>query len=193
MKPLTHDDLLSLDEFQRQRARLEREVIAAKELRRVQVGPAMSFLFETRLTVLWQIQEMCRVERIARPEAIAHELETYNALLPASDSLCATLLVAYDAEVRDRELRRLVGLHEHVYIELGDCPTLSAVFDEGQFDTGRISAVQFVRFPLTEQQKVALGNLSLPARLVVDHPAYRHAAPIPAPTRGALLDDLAAD
>ena len=96
MKPLLPADILPNAEFVAHRPRLERELLQVKEARRVAVGPSFTLLFENRATVRWQIQEMCRVEKITDPAAIQHELDTYNGLLPRTDELSASLLVEYD-------------------------------------------------------------------------------------------------
>ena len=95
MKPVTRAEILPNAEFVELRRKREREVIAGKDARRLAVGPNMTLLFENRESVWWQVQEMCRVEHITAEAAIAHELETYNHLLPGAAELSATLLVEY--------------------------------------------------------------------------------------------------
>jgi hypothetical protein len=188
---LLHNDILSIADFNAIRPRMELDVIAAKQARRVQVGGHMMFLFENHVTIQWQIQEMARVEGIQTEEGLAHELQTYNALLPNSGSLSATLLIEYsEPEERDRVLHALGGLHECVFIELDGCPPASAVFDETQWDDKRVSSVQFIRFPLTAEQCQALGDLSRPAALVVGHSNYAARTTLSASTRGSLVEDM---
>jgi hypothetical protein len=188
---LSHNDILSIADFNAARPRMELEVIAAKQARRVKVGEHMMFLFENHLTIQWQIQEMARVEGILTEVGLAHELKTYNALLPTADSLSATLLIEYtDDEARDRALRSLGGLHECVHIELDGCPPAPAVFDETQWNDARVSSVQFIRFPLTAEQRQALGDLGRPAALVIDHPNCTARTTLGASTRGALIEDM---
>ena len=188
---LLHNDILSIADFNAARPRMELDVIAAKHARRVQVGGHMMFLFENHLTIQWQIQEMARVEGIQTEEGLSHELETYNALLPTAESLSATLLIEYtDDEERDRVLYSLGGLHECVYLELDGCPPALAGFDESQWNDERVSSVQFIRFPLTAEQRQALGNLSRPASLVIGHPHYSARTPLSASIRGALVEDM---
>lgn len=188
---LSQNDILSIADFKAARPRMEQEVIAAKQARRVQVGGHMMFLFENHLTIQWQIQEMARVEGIQTEAGLAHELETYNALLPTELSLSATLLIEYsDPDERDRVLYSLGGLHECVYIELDGCPPAPAVFDETQWNDERVSSVQFIRFPLTADQRHALGDLSRPASLVIDHAQYAERSVLSASTRGSLVEDM---
>jgi len=188
---LSHTDILSIPDFQAVRVRMEQEVMAAKQTRRVLVGEHMMFLFENHLTIRWQIQEMARVEGIRTVEGLAQELKTYNALLPTTDSLSATLLLEYaEPEERDRMLHALGGLHECVRLELSGCAPAPAVFDATQWNDTRVSSVQFIRFPLTPDQRQALGDLSRPAALVLAHPAVTARTLLSASTRGALVEDM---
>jgi Protein of unknown function (DUF3501) len=188
---LRPDELLPNDQFLAQRKRLETLVLEAKHLRRVGLGPAMTLLFENRQTLLWQVQEMCRVEGIVAPAAIAHELDTYGAMLPDAETLSATLLIdVADPAERDRRVVELVGLQHHVRLQFADGSSAPATFDAEQFDGRRISAVQFLRVPLTGNQIDQLGQLSAAVHVVVDHPRYRVDHPLSGPTRAALYDDL---
>lgn len=187
---LTPADILPNAEFVAARPRLERELIQAKEARRIAVGPNLTLLFENRVTVRWQIQEMCRVERITDPAAIQHELDTYNALLPGRDELSATLLVEYDdPATRARMLAALRGLHEHLRLEVDGSPVATR-FDADQYNADRISSVQFIRFVLTAEQVDAFCDLRRPAAVVVDHPAYAARAELRGAARGALVQDV---
>ena len=174
----------------RSRPRLERELLQVKEARRVAVGPSFTLLFENRATVRWQIQEMCRVEKITDPAAIQHELDTYNGLLPRTDELSATLLVEYDEpSERARMLTALRGLHDHLRLEV-DGSAVRTQFDADQYNTDRISSVQFIRFALTSEQADAFCDLRRSAAIVVDHPACAARTELKGAVRGALVEDL---
>src|SRR5438132_12376841 len=109
MKKIVLSDIKNLHEYELIRDDYRREVIAAKARRRVSLGPELSLVFENRLTVLGQIQEMCRAERLARPEAIQQEIDVYNELLPDGGELAATLFVEITEESRvQAELDRLI-------------------------------------------------------------------------------------
>lgn len=190
MNPVRREEILPVAEFVADRQRHLSQVLSAQAVRRVALGPNMTLLFENRTTVRWQVHEMCRVEGL-HGDAVLHELDTYNALLPAPDELAATLLVEYpEADQRDRMVRLLVGLHQHLWIEAAG-QRWAARFDGEQFNEQRVSAVQFVRFPLDAQARQALAAMDQPVRLLVDHPHYSHAVELTRSTRGALLDDLA--
>ena len=151
----------------------------------------MMFLFENHLTIQWQIQEMARVEGIQTDAGVEHELKTYNALLPTVDSLSATLLIEYsEAQERDRMLHALGGLHTCVHLELDGCENAPACFDTAQWNDERVSSVQFIRFPLTTEQRAALGDLARPAALVITHSHYTARTELSASTRGALIEDM---
>lgn len=189
MNPVRREEILPVAEFVADRQRHLSQVLSAQAARRVALGPNMTLLFENRTTVRWQVHEMCRVEGL-HGDAVLHELHTYNALLPKPDALSATLLVEYPEPVeRDRMVRLLLGLHQHVWLEAAG-RRWPASFDGEQFNDQRISAVQFLRIPLDPIARQALGTMDQPVRLVADHPHYSHQVELSRSTRGALLDDL---
>lgn len=148
MTPIRADELLSLADYERVRARLRPLLIAEKNRRRVALGAHMTLLFENPQTVWYQVQEMLRIEKIEKIEAIQHELDTYNELLPKPGELSATLLIEYgEPQTRDAALVRLAGLENHFWSVAGERRT-RAEFDRRQFDGERVSSVQFVWFPL---------------------------------------------
>ncbi len=191
MKPLTSQDILPLDRFLEVRPSHQQEVLGAKAVRRLMVGGHFCFLFENRVTARWQIHEMCRVENIRKPSGIAHELRTYNELIPARNELSTTLLIAYEPEsYRDEMLEKLHGLHDRVSLQVEGCAPVPAVFERTQFDGDRVSSVQFVRFTLTDEQRAGLLDFSRAAAIVVDHPAYPHRGELSGAVRGAVVEDL---
>lgn len=197
MKKIEISDLKNLHEYELIREDWRREVIAVKARRRVVVGPSMSFAFENRLTVLNQIQEMCRAERIVRPGAVQAEIDVYNELLPGPGELSATLFVEFPRlEDVQPALDAMIGLDDGkcVWLEIGGSRTY-ARFLEGQGRGDRIAAVQYVRFPVGggEGMRDALRDPAVPVVLVVDHAGYRARAEVPPYTRHDLANDLAAD
>ncbi len=192
MKKLTLDDVKNLHEYELIRDDWRREVIAVKERRRVLLGPKMSLVFENRLTVLNQVQEMCRIERLARPEAVQAELDVYNELLPGPGEVAATLFIEIPGEGDIRpELDRLVGLGRkgHLKMTVGG-RAVPAVFLEGQEADDKISAVQYVRFPVGQGEDVRKAVETGPVSVVVDHPAYGASAVLGPETREELARDL---
>ena len=196
MKRLETTDILPLDAFTAERSTHQAEVRKAKAVRRLGLGDHLTFLFENRVTIRWQIHEMCRVESIRDPRAVAHELESYNPLIPGESELSSTLLVEYaEEDERTTMLGKLLGLSRHIRLEIEGVEPVPGVFEEGREDEERqrISAVHFVRFPLDGGQRSAFADLTKDAAFVVDHPAYAARATVPGPVRGALVEDLLAD
>jgi len=187
MQPVELSEICNIAEYELERPQWRPQVLAIKERRRIPLGDNLTFLFENRETVRYQIQEMMRIERIVQPEAIAHELRTYNELIPQGGELSATLLIEYPTvEERDVMLRRLLGLERHLWLAVADRPPVAARFDTRQMATDRISSVQYVKFPLSEEQR---RRWKEGARLIADHPAYRAERTL----LSAELDELAAD
>ena len=194
MRKITLKDVKNLHEYELIRDDWRKDVIAVKERRRVFLGDIMSLLFENRLTVLNQVQEMCRAERLAKPEAVQQEIDVYNDLVPAPGELSATLLVEIteEAHIQPR-LDGLVGLSSgrHVWLELNG-RKIFARFLEGQGREDRIAAVQYLRFPIggDPRDRQALASGQAPVILRVDHPGYRASAPLPPEMRAEIAGDL---
>jgi hypothetical protein len=170
MKPVSAGEIKNIADYELERPEFRPRMMALKDRRRVRVGDHLTFLFENRETVRYQIQEMMRIERLVRPEEIRHELDTYNEQIPASNELSATLLIEYEtSEERDIWLRKLLGLEDHVWLGTEGQGRARARFDGRQIATDRLSSVQYIRFPLTEPQAAAFPR---GARILVDHPAY---------------------
>jgi hypothetical protein len=122
-----------------------------------------------------------------KPAEVAHEVETYNELIPAPCELSACLLIEYERqEERDIRLRELLGLEDHVWIQVGGQPPVKGRFDGRQISTDRISAVQYVKFAFTPDQAAQFPS---GAKLVVDHPRYQAARAL----SGAELAELSRD
>ncbi len=170
MKPVLTEEIKSVADYEIERSLLRPQMMALKDRRRVRVGEHLTFLFENRETVRYQIQEMMRIERLEKPAEIRHEVETYNDLIPSANELSASLLIEYESpELRDIWLRRLLGLERHVWIEVGDTGRARAQFDDRQISTDRLSSVQYIKFALTTEQAAAFPR---GAALVIDHPEY---------------------
>ena len=187
MQPLTAKDLWPLPVYETVRDQFRKEVIAAKKDRRVQVGPFMTFVFENRTTVKFQVQEILRIERISDPAQVAEELEGFNGMLPGPGQLSATLMIELtgsDAEVK-AQLARLFGLRDHVWLEVGGA-RVKGELEPHREEPGRVSAVQYVLFEVPDAQ----GLLRGPAFLVIDHPAYNHRTELPEAVRRSLAQDL---
>lgn len=158
MKPIERSEILDFVTYTEHREVLRASAIQAKALRRVIVGDAFSFLFENRETIRYQVQEMMRVEQIVKEADIQHEIATYSELLGSNGSLGATLMIGIDDE-RERavKLHAWLGLLEHVYAELADGTRVRPRWDPRQVGETRLSAVQYLSFPLAGRAPIALG------------------------------------
>jgi hypothetical protein len=188
-------EVLDLVEYEKVRDVLRAGIIERKRRRRVAVGDNLTLLFENHDTVLFQIQEMVRTERIVRPEAIAAEIATYNDLVPGPGELSATLFI----EIRDiarmsqEEVRQAVnrfqGLeHGCVRLVVGG-HDVEARFEEGRSSEEKMSAVHFLRFTVGSAVREALAGGER-ALLRVSHPHYSAEAEVAPPLRAELLSDL---
>lgn len=187
MQPVDISEIKNIADYELERESWRPHVLALKERRRIRLGDHLTFLFENRETVRYQIQEMMRIERIVRPHDIAHEVATYNELIPAPGELSASLLIEYETEAeRNVKLHELLGLERHLWVEVAGAGRAPAVFDDRQIATDRISSVQYVKFRLTEAQQK---NWNHGASLVSDHPHY----PADRKLSPAELSELATD
>ena len=193
MRKLNESDLLSLERYSRERNEFRARVIAHKRNRQVAIGPNTMWLFEDRLTVQYQVQEMLRTERIFEAEGIAEELAAYNPLIPDGRNWKATLLIEYpDEEVRRVQLERLKGIEDRCYVQIEGFDRLYAIADEDleRENDVKTSAVHFLRFELGDDMAEALkSGAALSAG--IDHPAYQHVLEsVPVNLRTSLLADL---
>ncbi len=191
MRKLTPRDLWPNAVYEKARDEYRAKLIALKRPRRVALGDRVTLVFENRETVRFQVQEMLRAEGIASPEGIQAELDAYNSLVPGDGELSATLMIdiGEEAEIRDL-LERLVGIEETLVLAAGG-REVRARFEEGRSDGSRVSAVQFVRFPLGPEDLRALLEAS-EAKLALRHPSYRAEAALRGETLAALKADLKA-
>ncbi len=191
MKPISREELLDIAAYERIRDVFLRSVLERKRPRYVKLGPNMTALFENRDSVLFQIQEMLRTERITQEKAILHEVETYNALVPADTELSATLFVEYqDRDERERMLAALAGLEDKFRLRVGS-ELLPVTPDERSRDPERTMAVHYVKFPLTASALAALKSGATEIALEVAHPAYTTSAVLSPATLQSLRDDFA--
>ncbi|MDQ1462689.1 MAG: hypothetical protein QOI08_4173 [Actinomycetota bacterium] len=193
MKKLTVDDIVDMRAYERERDVLRRTIIDLKRVRRIALGPIMTMVFENTVTMRWQVQEMARAERMLRDEQIAHEVETYNQLIPDENELSATLMIELTSEPALREwLPRLIGIEHHVAIVLPDgTRVLGAVSDEDESRLTRddtTAAVHFLKFRFTpaDVEMFASG----PVHIVVDHPEYDQDVLLDPDQHQQLLSDL---
>src|SRR5262245_26860007 len=173
MRKLTVDDIQDSRAYERDRDEFRRYIIDLKRARRIALGPMMSIVFENTDTMRWQVQEMARAERMLRDEQIAHEVATYNELIPDAGELSGTLLLELTSELALRDwLPRLVGVERSIAVEL---PDGSRVYGElSEEDAERLTrddttaAVHFLKFRFAPEQVASFTSGSV--KVLVDHP-----------------------
>ncbi len=193
MRKLTVDDIVDLRTYERERADFRARIIELKKTRRIALGPILTIVFENTDTMRWQVQEMSRAERMLRDEQIAHEVETYNQLIPDAGELSGTLFLELTSDEQLREwLPKLVGIEFNVGFDLTDgSRVVGRPSDE---DEERLTlpdttaAVHYLRFRFAPAQVKAFEQG--PVQLSVDHPDYTHATTLTAAQHAALVPDL---
>jgi Protein of unknown function (DUF3501) len=193
MNKLTVDELFTLERYARERPAFRAKVLEHKRDRQIAVGPHVTWLFEDRLTIQYQVQEMLRAERIFETEGITEELSSYNPLIPDGSNWKVTLLIEYPEEVERRQrLTQLKGIEDHCWVQVVGQERVFAIADEDleRENDEKTSAVHFLRFELTPDMTAALrGGAEL--AVGIDHSQYNQAIqPVRAGIRTSLLADL---
>lgn len=193
MTQLTASDLMSLEQYARERASFRAKVLAHKKTRQVALGPNATLYFEDGLTIQYQVQEMLRIERIFEAEGIEDELSAYNPLIPDGSNWKATFMLEYpDVELRKRELARLVGVEDKVWVQVDGHDKVFAIADEDmeRETEDKTSSVHFMRFELDQEMILALkGGAGL--AMGVDHDNLKVVVSVPEAVRDSLTNDLA--
>ncbi len=194
MPRIVRETLMSLEAYAKARKEFRANVIAHKKPRTVHLGEHVTLIFEDELTIRYQVQEMLRIEKIFEEDGIEDELAAYNPLVPDGSNFKATMLLEYeDVDLRRRELGRLKGIEDRVYIQVEGCARVFAIADEDldRENDEKTSSVHFLRFELTSEMTAALRR-GVGLGMGVDHPNYQAAiAVVGDATRRALVGDLA--
>ena len=196
MKPIERTDLLDIAQYERVRESMRAEIIALKRNRRIELGPNLSLVFENRQTVLFQIQEMVRTERLVDDARIQNEIDAYQNLIPRPGELSATLFIEIPHLAALPHVQAMEAVNYFrgfdqggIGIEAGEARSI-AVFDSGFSNEEKMAAVQYLKFPAAEALRAALAEESVTARLVADNGRYRAARELGIETRRELIRDL---
>ena len=185
MKPVSRAEIVDYQTYSDEREAIREKVLEEKRPRRIHVGPHLTFLFENRTTVLYQVQEMMRVEQIVKEADILHELDTYNDLLGAEGELgCSLLIEIDDEEERADKLRAWLDLPQHLYAVVDGGERVRFRYDPRQVGDERLSSVQYLKLMTGGKVPMALG---------CDHPGYTVETSLTDEQRAALARDLTAD
>jgi Protein of unknown function (DUF3501) len=189
---ITPDNLMSLEQYHKYRKAHKDEVLAHRKLRSVYLGEHIHLQFESETTIRYQIQEMLRIEKVFEEEGILQEIDAYAPLVPDGSNWKATMLIEYpDVNERHRELRRLIGVEDRMFVEVEGYPRVYAIADEDldRENDEKTSAVHFVRFEFTSPMKAAL-KAGAAAKLGCDHTNYPAHVAIADDTLVSLAGDL---
>jgi hypothetical protein len=194
MSKLTPANLLSLEEYSKQRADFRRKIMAHKKNRQVHLGDHATLYFEDDLTMQYQVQEMLRIERIFEEEGINEELAAYNPLIPDGSNLKATFMVEYeDVEERKTALANLIGIENKVWIQVAGFDKVYPIANEDLERTTeeKTSSVHFLRFEFTPDM-IAAAKQGADMAMGIEHENYYvEMNPVATNIRDALVADFA--
>jgi len=192
VRKVKREDVLNLYEYEKVRPQKLKEITELKKRRRVFVGDKVTFVFENFDTVWFQIQEMIRAERMVKDEEIQFEIDTYNDLIPEMNQLSATMFIEIpDERERKETLPKLVGIHDCVFLHIGNKHTIKAQADEKSqmdYESGKASVVHFLKWDLTPDQVEDFKRERV--RIEINHENYKALADIPEEVHRELIRDL---
>lgn len=190
---LQASDLFSLEQYAKLRPNFRNQVMAHKQARTVHVGPNATWIFEDRMTIQYQVQEMLRVERIFEEQGILDELNAYNPLIPDGSNWKVTFLIEFtDVDERRDALARMKGIEDRCWVRVADYPSVFAIADEDmdRENDNKTSSVHFLRFELSAAMASA-AKAGAHISMGIDHASYRHELiPVPDAVRASLVNDL---
>ena len=189
---ITPDNLLSLEAYAKFRKTHKAEVLAQRKLRSVALGEHMTVQFESEATIRYQIQEMLRIEKIFEEDGIQQEIDAYVPLVPDGHNWKGTMLIEYpDVNERKRELARLIGVEDRLFVEVEGQARVYAIADEDleRENDEKTSAVHFVRFELTPAMRSAV-RAGAGVKLGCDHTHYPAHVSMAPDTLASLAGDL---
>src|SRR6187551_3283293 len=177
MKPtakITRESLMTLEAYSQYRKQNKPAIIAHRKLRSVRLGEHINLQFESETSIRYQIQEMLRVEKIFEEEGIDQEIDAYAPLMPDGSNWKGTLMLEYpDINERKRELARLIGVEDRMFVEVEGHPRIYAIADEDmdRENDEKTSAVHFLRFEFPKPVGEAV-RAGASAKLGCDHTHY---------------------
>jgi hypothetical protein len=192
MMTIDRNNLLTLEAYSKIRKSSKPEAIAHRKLRSVQLGDHVTLQFEDEQTIRRQIQEMLHIEKIFDEEGIQSEIDAYAPLVPDGSNWKATMLIEYpDPNERKRELARLIGVEDRMFVEVEGHARVYAIADEDldRENAEKTSAVHFVRFEFSPAHKQAI-RAGAGVKLGCDHTNYPAHVLISPETLASLAGDL---
>lgn len=189
---ITADSLMTLEAYSKYRKENKAAIMAHRRLRSVRLGEHLNLQFESETSIRYQIQEMLRIEKIFEEDGITQEIEAYAPMLPDGSNWKATMLIEYpDVNERKRELARLIGVEDQLFVEVEGHARVYAIADEDmdRENDEKTSAVHFVRFELDAAMCAAV-KAGAGVKLGCDHTHYPAHVTIAAEALASLASDL---
>lgn len=191
MKKIDYSEIIPYHDYLKVRKEFQEKIIKLKKNRRVQVGEYITFVFENRETVLYQIQEMIRLEKMIDERLIKNEIEVFNRLIPVQNELCATMLIEiFERHLIKSTLNSLVGIHDKKIFLIFDHESITPIFYEENLSEGRMSAVHYVKFIFNDEQAKKFIETQNQVKLLINHPNYKAETIIPENVKSSLIEDL---
>ena len=190
---ISPESLMSLESYTKWRKVHKPEVIAHRKLRSVQLGDHVNLQFESETTIRYQIQEMLRIEKVFEEEGILQEIDAYAPLVPSGTNWKATMMIEYtDVNERKRELSRLIGVEDRMFVEVEGHARVYAIADEDldRENDEKTSAVHFVRFEFNAPTCAAI-KAGAAVKIGCDHTNYPAHLEIASDTLASLAGDIA--
>lgn len=190
MRKIQITDIVDIAEYERRRNEVRPKIMQDKNKRRIHVGPKATYLFETFDTMLYQVQEMMRAERIVDEKGIMGELNAYNELIPEKNELSASLLIEIENEQQRKEfLSKIVDLPKHTFIGI-EGKKIFADFDPRQGSEDKLSSVQYIKFKLNDELASIFNKPNSKIVLGFDHPFYTHEYELNTEQKEILFNDM---
>ena len=192
MDKLKKSDLYSLENYAVIRDEFRAEVMKHKKLRYIQLGENLRLLFEDRMTMQYQVQEMLRIEKIFEAEGIEEELDAYNPLIPDGQNLKAVMMIEFsDVEERKGALAKLIGVEREIWLQVEGFDKVYPISNEDldRETNEKTSSVHFMRFEFSSEMIAALKEAAV-MKAGVDHPEYQYQVTIEDPVRQSLVADF---
>ena len=192
MDKLKKSDLYSLENYAAIRDEFRTEVMQHKKLRYIQLGENLRLLFEDRMTMQYQVQEMLRIEKIFEAEGIKGELDAYNPLIPDGMNLKAVMMIEFsDVDERKGALAKLIGVEREIWLQVDGFDKVYPISNEDlERETDeKTSSVHFMRFEFSPEMIAALKEGAV-MKAGVDHPEYQYQVTIEDPVRQSLVADF---
>ena len=192
MDKLQRSDLYSLENYAAIRNEFRSKVMQHKKHRSIQLGENLRLLFEDRLTIQYQIQEMLRIEKIFEADGIEEELQAYNPLIPDGQNLKAVMMIEFsDVNERKGALEKLIGIDRNVWLKVDGFEKVSPIINEDldRETEEKTTSVHFMRFEFTPEMITAMKN-GASVSAGVEHPEYQHELIIDESIRQSLVEDF---